>query len=164
MSRLHKGSIREGEKIEKDFYDKTLNHFILGLASDAEYIPQEERTRLLDFLKTAEIIDSQKAAAFCQNTAKLIGSDLHITVGVQRLICRNAPIEGDLQSVVPEIVRQWVLYARHYPGTAENLNTKRMFDDLKGKFYWPHMAVIIFSKIERSASCRRSSPFNKRQR
>ena len=66
---------------------------------------------------------------------------------------RISPIDGAIQRLVPENLRQRILKMAHYPRLAGHPGSRRMYDTLRRDFYWPNMANDVATLVRNCTSC-----------
>lgn len=92
---------------------------------------------------TAKMRKAQAKNLLFRNLKKVLQKDRTITVNEDRLLYREAPTDEAIQIVVTECLKRAMLYDWDCPSPAGHIRTKRMYDDLRWTYYWPHMASNV---------------------
>ena len=72
------------------------------------------------------------------------------------VLIRRSPLDGSLQVVVPETLRERLLDIAHNPPISAHPGRSRMYQTLRGDFYWPSMTVDIHFTVDRCDSYARN--------
>lgn len=142
MSRLHKIVPKTSAK-EADFDDKIPTHCILGQETDSKVATEDLWSDMVTVLISKKILEAQINDVYCQSVAQLISTDARFTIDDEGVLYRRTPIDGVREVIVLETYLRAMLCSSLYPIIAGKPGTRRMYGEVRQKFYWPLMVTDI---------------------
>lgn len=163
MSRLSRASLRKGVENEADFDYEISTHFFLGQVSDAENTSRRETSSVG---RIQHCWTTWRAADRCTLPirSQIYLNRPRLTIVDRKLIFSKARIDGALQIIVLERLRQAVYYFGNYLILTGQPGLRRMCYNLWKSFHWPQMPTDVYSYVQQCASCPRYRPPNNHQR
>ena len=69
------------------------------------------------------------------------------------IICRKSTVDFSIQILLPEKLRERVLYISHYSKAAGHPGGARLYATLRKTFYWPRMAFDAYNTVRNCVEC-----------
>lgn len=95
---------------------------------------------------------------------KLVATSAWFAVKRDPLICQNATTDWTYRVIVLEVFHRTIHYSGYYPPLAREPGRRRMYDELRTWFYWPHISASIHKNMARCNFCRSHRPSLRHQR
>lgn len=103
-----------------------------------------------------EFIDAQSADEFCQHAARqLCQAGIEFTLSNGVLVGR-AIIDGDLQKLVSQFLRQSQLNLSHHSSLSGHSRQRCMYDTMRIDYYWMKIARNVYKAVSSCHCCARS--------
>ena len=109
----------------------------------------------LPALTDEDIIFAQNEDEYCKNILKLIqeNNTSEFLLNNRGMICRKSPVDFSIQIVLPEKLREQVLYISHYSKSAGHPGGARLYSTLRKTFYWPRMVFDAYNTVRNCVEC-----------
>lgn len=95
-----------------------------------------------------KFIKSQSDEVLCPEAAKKMGqSEMELLLDKDSVVTRRTPIDGALQKLVPQLMRESKLHLSHYPSLAGHHGQRRIYETMHRDYYWPKMAQNVYHSL-----------------
>lgn len=74
------------------------------------------------------------------------------------VVILQATMDGELQKLVKQLLRQHVLYTPHHHLLAGDSEQRRMYETTLRDYYWPNMAFNVYHTVSNCNRCAKHRP------
>ena len=122
--------------------------------TEEEVLALREVAQAVEPISTPEFLQEQAKDSYCKSLLPETTVDAsHFITDQFGIICRKSTLDGALQRVVPESLRERVLYLSHYPILAGHPGGYKLYATLRRDYYWPFMANDAYEFVRKCKSC-----------
>lgn len=123
-----------------------------GISSTSMHFNWEKEKLETPSLK--ECNETQGKETFFQQAAEQIGqTGTTFSLANHDVMLRQAPIDGALQKLVPQSLRQRIPYNSHHSPFPIHPGQLRMYDTMRRDYYWPNIVQDEYHTVSDSHSC-----------
>jgi transposase InsO family protein len=113
----------------------------------------------LEPLAVSEVISAQAEDELC----KVLLQRGKIAEDYRGMLCRTSPLDGAVQILVPEKLREKCMGLFHLPRIAGHSGSSKMYEQMRRYLYWPRMSIDVANYVSNCPSCIKRSLRNSRK-
>lgn len=92
-------------------------------------------------------LDQKKDAYFHEAGTEVQMSRSEFYIDRKELLVRTSKIDGWLLKVVPDLLREHIIYAKIFPSISRHAGKRRKYDTMQIKFFWSAMANDVHQTV-----------------
>lgn len=90
---------------------------------------------------TREFVPEHANDPYCMKMASTLGKPVFIYLyGMNGVLIRQSRTDGPVKKIVHRSLRAQILYLANYPALSGHPVERRLYDTVRGKYYWSHKA------------------------
>lgn len=134
--------------------DNNTNDLKTHVQSDGKILPTATVATLLYSPSTEnELIFKQVRDSYCKATSLQLDHNSEFPASHCKLLMRRSTVDKATQIVVLASLRNYILRLAHHPSIAVQPGQSKLYDMLRRKMFWPHMANDLYETVAKCASC-----------